>query len=70
MHTADVPLTAREVEVLRLVAAGHANKTISARLAINEETTKTHVKNILAKLGAKDRTHAVSLGLKRGIISL
>ena len=70
MHTADVPLTAREVEVLGLVAAGHANKTISARLIINEETTKTHVKNILAKLGAKDRTHAVSLGLKRGIISL
>jgi DNA-binding NarL/FixJ family response regulator len=70
MHTADVPLTAREVEVLRLVAAGHANKTISFRLAINQETTKTHVKSILAKLGAKDRTHAVSLGLKRGIISL
>jgi DNA-binding NarL/FixJ family response regulator len=69
-HTADASLTAREIEVLRLVAAGHANKTISARLAINEETTKTHVKNILAKLGAKDRTHAVSLGLKRGIISL
>jgi len=70
MHTADAPLTAREIEVLRLVAAGHANKTISVRLGINEETTKTHVKNILAKLGAKDRTHAVSLGLKRGIISL
>jgi DNA-binding NarL/FixJ family response regulator len=70
MHTADVPLTAREVEVLRLVAAGHANKTISARLAIDDETTKTHVKNILAKLGANGRTHAVSLGLKRGIISL
>jgi DNA-binding NarL/FixJ family response regulator len=69
-HTADVPLTAREVEVLRLVAAGYANKTISARLALHGETTKTHVRNILAKLGAKDRTHAVSLGLKRGIISL
>jgi DNA-binding NarL/FixJ family response regulator len=69
-HTADAPLTAREIEVLRLVASGHANKEISARLFINEETTKTHVKNILAKLGAKDRTHAVSLGLKRGIISL
>jgi DNA-binding NarL/FixJ family response regulator len=70
MHTTDALLTAREIEVLRLVAAGLANKTISARLAINEETTKSHVKNILAKLGAKDRTHAVSLGLKRGIISL
>jgi DNA-binding NarL/FixJ family response regulator len=69
-HTADATLTARETEVLRLVAAGHANKEISARLEINEETTKTHIKNILAKLGAKDRTHAVSLGLKRGIIWL
>jgi DNA-binding NarL/FixJ family response regulator len=69
-HTADAALTTREIEVLRLVASGHANKMISALLSINEETTKTHIKNILAKLGAKDRTHAVSLGLKRGIISL
>jgi DNA-binding NarL/FixJ family response regulator len=69
-HTADAALTTREVEVLRLVATGHANKEISTLLAINGETTKTHIKNILAKLGAKDRTHAVSLGLKRGIISL
>jgi DNA-binding NarL/FixJ family response regulator len=69
-HTADAALTTREIEVLRLVASGHANKVISARLSINEETTKSHIKNILAKLGAKDRTHAVSLGLKRGIISL
>jgi DNA-binding NarL/FixJ family response regulator len=69
-HTADAALTTREIEVLRLVSSGHANKEISARLFINEETTKTHIKNILAKLGAKDRTHAVSLGLKRGIISL
>ena len=69
-HTADAALTTREIEVLRLVASGHANKEISAHLSINEETTKTHIKNILAKLGAKDRTHAVSLGLKRGIILL
>jgi DNA-binding NarL/FixJ family response regulator len=69
-HTADASLTPREVEVLQLVAAGCANKAISATLAINEETTKTHVRNILAKLGARDRTHAVSLGLKRGIIAL
>jgi DNA-binding NarL/FixJ family response regulator len=69
-HTADASLTTREVQVLQLVASGHANKAISARLDINEETTKTHIKNILAKLGASDRTHAVSLGLKRGIISL
>ena len=69
-HTAHAALTARELEVLRLVASGYANKVISARLDINEETTKTHIKNILAKLGARDRTHAVSLGLKRGVISL
>ena len=69
-HRANAPLTAREIEVLQLVASGHANKEISARLSINEETTKTHIRNILAKLGADDRTHAVSLGLKRGIISL
>jgi len=69
-HTADATLTTREIEVLRLVASGLANKEISTRLEINEETTKTHIKNILAKLGAKDRTHAVSLGLKRGIIWL
>jgi DNA-binding NarL/FixJ family response regulator len=69
-HTANALLTAREVEVLKLVASGYANKAISAQLDINEETTKTHIKNILAKLGARDRTHAVSLGLKRGIILL
>jgi DNA-binding NarL/FixJ family response regulator len=69
-HTADAALTSRELDVLRLVAAGYANKEISARLYINEETTKTHMKSILAKLGARDRTHAVGLGLKRGIISL
>ena len=70
LHVADASLTSREIQVLQLVAAGYANKVISARLDINEETTKTHLKNILAKLGARDRTHAVSLGLKRGIISL
>jgi DNA-binding NarL/FixJ family response regulator len=69
-HTADASLTSREIQVLQLVASGYANKAISAKLDINEETTKTHIKNILAKLGARDRTHAVSLGLKRGIISL
>jgi DNA-binding NarL/FixJ family response regulator len=69
-HVADASLTSREIQVLKLVASGYANKTISAELAINEETTKTHLKNILAKLGARDRTHAVALGLKRGIISL
>jgi DNA-binding NarL/FixJ family response regulator len=68
-HMADRPLTNREIEVLNLVASGYANKAISTHLSIDEETTKSHIKSILAKLGAKDRTHAVSLGLKRGIIS-
>src|SRR6202044_2205168 len=69
-HMADALLTARELEVLQLIACGYANKAISAQLDINEETTKTHIKNVLAKLGARDRTHAVSLSLKRGIILL
>ena len=69
-HIADAALTTREIEVLKLIASGYANKVISAHLAINEETTKTHIKNILAKLGVRDRTHAVSVALKRGVISL
>lgn len=69
-HLADDPLTAREIEVLRLVAAGNANKLIADQLSITEETVKGHVKNILSKLGANDRTHAVTIGLKRGIIEL
>jgi DNA-binding NarL/FixJ family response regulator len=63
-------LTAREVDVLRLIAGGNANKEIAAQLAITEETVKGYVKNILLKLGAKDRTHAVTIGLKRGVIDL
>jgi DNA-binding NarL/FixJ family response regulator len=69
-HATGASLTQREIEVLQLVAAGCANKVISVKLGINDETTKTHVKNILAKLGARDRTHAVALGLKRGIIAI
>jgi len=69
-HLADDPLTLREIEVLRLVAAGNANKLIADQLSITEETVKGHVKNILSKLGANDRTHAVTIGLKRGIIEL
>jgi DNA-binding NarL/FixJ family response regulator len=69
-HITDDTLTPREVQVLRLVAGGNANKEIGARLSLTEETVKGHVKNILAKLGANDRTHAVTLGLKRGIIDL
>ena len=67
-HTADDALTKREVEVLCLVAGGNANKEIAARLSLTEETVKAHVRNILAKLGANDRTHAVAIGFKRGII--
>jgi len=63
-------LTPKEVEVLRLIAAGNANKEIAARLSVTEETVKSRVKKILEKLGANDRTHAVSIGLKRGIIEL
>jgi len=63
-------LTEREVEVLRLIAAGNSNKEIAAQLSLTEETVKSRVSNILAKLGANDRTHAVTIGLKRGIIEL
>jgi DNA-binding NarL/FixJ family response regulator len=69
-HAGDETLTAREIDVLRLIADGNANKGIAALLSITEETVKGHVKNILAKLGANDRTHAVSIGLKRGIFQL
>jgi DNA-binding NarL/FixJ family response regulator len=67
-HATDDALSAREIEVLRLVADGNANKEIAAQLSITEETVKGHIKNILSKLGANDRTHAVTIGLKRGII--
>jgi DNA-binding NarL/FixJ family response regulator len=69
-HAADDALTSREIEVLRLISAGNANKLIADQLRITEETVKGHVKNILSKLGANDRTHAVTIGLKRGIIEL
>jgi DNA-binding NarL/FixJ family response regulator len=69
-HATDEALSPREVEVLRLIAAGNANKAIAGHLSITEETVKGHVKNILAKLAANDRTHAVTIALKRGIIDL
>lgn len=69
-HTGEHELSARELEVLRLIAAGNANKEIGAQLSIGEDTVKRHVTNILAKLRANDRTHAVTIGLKRGIIEL
>jgi DNA-binding NarL/FixJ family response regulator len=69
-HAADDALTIREIEVLSLIATGKANKLIADALSISEETVKGHVKNILSKLDASDRTHAVTLALKRGIIEL
>jgi len=69
-HTADDALTEREIEVLALIAAGNSNKLIADQLSITEDTTKSHVKNIMAKLGANDRTHAVTLALQRGIVEL
>ena len=68
-HSMDDPLTQREVEVLRHVAGGNANKEVAAQLSIAEETVKAHMSSILSKLAAKDRTHAVMIGIKRGIIN-
>ena len=69
-HATDDALSPRELDVLRLIAGGNANKAIASQLSITEETVKGHVKNILSKLAASDRTHAVTLALKRGIIDL
>lgn len=69
-HVADDALTEREVEVLRRVAAGKSNKLIAAELRISEGTVKTHMKSILPKLDASDRTHAVMIALKRGIFDV
>jgi DNA-binding NarL/FixJ family response regulator len=69
-HVVDEALTSREIDVLRLIAGGNANKLIGDQLSITEETVKGYVKSILSKLGASDRTHAVTVGLKRGIIDL
>ena len=69
-HMGQGPLSARETEVLNHAATGHSNRRIAEQLAISEETVKAHMKNVLAKLAANDRTHAVTIALKRGIISL
>jgi len=69
-HAGEEGLTAKEIDVLRLIAAGNANKEVAAQLSITEETVKSRVKNILEKLGANDRTHAVSIAVKRGFIEL
>lgn len=69
-HATDDALTPAEINVLRLIAAGNANKQIADQLSITEETVKSRVKSILSKLGANDPTHAAMIGLKRGIIEL
>jgi DNA-binding NarL/FixJ family response regulator len=69
-HATDDALSSREIEVLKMIAGGNANKEIAAQLSITEETVKGHIKNIFNKLSANDRTHAVTIGLKRGIIDL
>ena len=69
-HHMDDALTDREIEVLQQVAAGNANKVVAINLCVSEETVKTHMRSILSKLGANDRTHAVTIALKRGIIDI
>jgi DNA-binding NarL/FixJ family response regulator len=69
-HAADDQLTAREIDVLRLIAVGNSNKLIADQLSIGEATVKGHITNILSKLGANDRAHAVTIALKRGIMQL
>src|SRR5260370_2435794 len=69
-HAADDALSERETEVLKLIAVGNSNKLIADDLSISEDTVKGHVKSILSKLGVNDRTDAVTVGLKRGIIEL
>jgi DNA-binding NarL/FixJ family response regulator len=67
-HTSTDALSARELEVLQSIAMGKSNKAVADMLHISEDTVKGHVRNILAKLGANDRTHAVMIGLKRGYL--
>jgi DNA-binding NarL/FixJ family response regulator len=69
-HISDEPLTPREIEVLREVAAGKRNRDIADHLFISEETVKVHVKHIMEKLGARDRTVAVAIAARRGILHL
>jgi DNA-binding NarL/FixJ family response regulator len=69
-HSRDDSLTSREIQVLQGVSAGRSNKIIAAQLDISEDTVKTHMRSILEKLGASDRTHAVMIALKRGFLNL
>jgi DNA-binding NarL/FixJ family response regulator len=69
-HYGDDSLTARELEVLRLIAVGDRNRDVAEKLSISEETVKAHIRNIMSKLSAKDRTQAVAIGINRGFIEL
>ena len=69
-HVTDEALSVREVEVLRRIAAGGSNKLIAAQLFLSEDTIKSHIRNIMSKLSANDRTHAVTIAIKRGIIEM
>ena len=69
-HISDEPLTSREIEVLSQIAEGNRNREIGEKLFITEETVKVHIKNIMGKLGASDRTQAVAIAIRRGIIQL
>jgi len=69
-HAGDDALSSREMDVLRLISSGNSNKQIADKLSIGETTVKSHITNILSKLGANDRAHAVTIGLQRGIIDL
>ena len=69
-HVSDEALTGREIEVLGQIAGGNRNKDIAEQLFISEETVKVHIKHIMEKLGANDRTEAVAIGVRRGIIQL
>jgi DNA-binding NarL/FixJ family response regulator len=69
-HAADDALSERELSVLKCVAAGNSNRQVAMQLSVTEETVKAHMKSILSKLGANDRTHAVTIALRRGIIEI
>lgn len=69
-HLSDETLSQREIEVLQRIAAGNSNKLIASQLFVSEDTVKSHVRNIMGKLSANDRTHAVTIAIKRGIIDM
>ncbi len=70
LHAAYEPLSQREIDVLRCVGRGNANKEIASKLGVSEETVKAHLKSVFLKLGVTDRTQAVTLAVKRGIIDI